>query len=150
MAPGEAYDLLFEADQSGLFPFHDHYEFNNTNNGVWLGGMLTTVFCPLPEQAPAPGSAPTQNASASAQFDGPTVLIKDNFYAPNILRIVPGTTVRWDHVGRVEHTITSQDGHFDSGSLNNGDTFTYTFSQPGRYDYFCRFHFTARGAILVQ
>jgi FtsP/CotA-like multicopper oxidase with cupredoxin domain len=148
IAPGEAYDLLFVADQSGLFPFHDHYEFNNTNAGVWLGGMLTTVLCSIP-QASAQETVPAQSSRAPT-LDGPTVAIKDNFYTPNILRVTAGTTVHWDHQGKVEHTITSQSGYFDSGSLNNGETFSYTFPQPGRYDYFCRFHFTARGVIIVQ
>src|SRR5439155_3786241 len=44
VAPGESYDLLFVADRPGTFPFHDHFEVNNTNNGVWLGGMHTMVM----------------------------------------------------------------------------------------------------------
>jgi plastocyanin len=38
----------------------------------------------------------------------------------------------------------------DSGAIRGGDYFTYTFTVPGRYDYFRRFHITNRGVIIVQ
>jgi manganese oxidase len=150
VAPGEAYDLLFVADQAGMFPFHDHFEVANTNNGVWLGGMHTMVvtgaayqaFCPLPD----PGIAATEEP---AQVAGPSVSIRDNFYAPSSLTVTVGSTVTWEHQGRVEHTVSSLLGFFDSGPLSGGSSFSFTFTQPGRYDYFCRFHITNRGVIIV-
>jgi plastocyanin len=61
-----------------------------------------------------------------------------------------GATVRWDNQGRSEHTVSSLLGYFDSGTLRAGDTFSYTFTAPGRYDYFCRFHITNRGIVVVE
>jgi plastocyanin len=143
LAPGESYDLLFVADQGGMFPFHDHFETANTNNGVWLGGMHTMV---------STGALPGTPAGPPAQAipDGPRVYIRDNFYTPNNITVSPGTTVVWEHQGRVDHTVSSLQGYFDSGALHGGDYFTYTFTVPGRYDYFCRFHITNRGVIIVQ
>lgn len=141
--PGESYDLVFDVDQDGLFPFHDHFEVANTNNGVWLGGMHTLVAAGVPH--PAEPAAPV-----AAPFDGPTVAVRDNFYNPNVLTVPVGTTVRWDHQGRVEHTVTNLNGLFDSGVLSGGDQFFQQFIVPGRYDYFCRFHITNRGSITVQ
>jgi plastocyanin len=96
-----------------------------------------------PSPAPAP-SAP------EAGSDGATVFVRDNYYAPNIITVPRGTTVTWAHQGQVEHTVTSLRGLFDSGTLTSGNSFTFTPSEPGRYDYFCRFHITNRGSVIVE
>jgi plastocyanin len=161
VAPGDAYDLIYVSDQRGTFPFHDHYEFANTNNGVWMGGMLTLAFCPLPEEGSGELVALPGSAALAAVVDepvaveapaasGPSIFIRDNFYAPNTLTVPAGTTVRWEHQGKVQHTVTALLGIFDSGPLNGGEVFTFTFDRPGRYDFFCRFHITNRGTITVQ
>lgn len=143
IAPGESYDLLFVADQGGIFPFHDHFETANTNDGIWLGGMHTMV---------STGAIPGTPATRLQQTvpEGPRVFVRDNFYTPNSMTVSAGTTVVWEHQGRVEHSVSSLLGFFESGVLRGGDYFTYTFSAPGRYDYFCRFHITNRGVIVVQ
>ncbi|MGI8589315.1 MAG: S-layer homology domain-containing protein [Chloroflexia bacterium] len=74
---------------------------------------------------------------------GPTtvpVIVDDDFYSPQFLTIVPGTTVIWTNSGDMIHTVTSDDGLFDSGNMNPTDTFTYTFSVAGTYGYHCIYH----------
>lgn len=143
--PGDAYDLLFVADQAGVFPFHDHFEIANTNNGVWLGGMHTLVATGVVHSTPAsPPTAPEVPPGAQQ------VYVRDNFYSPSRLTIKAGESVVWEHQGRVEHTVTNLQGQFDSGVLRGGDLFVRTFTAPGRYDYFCRFHITNRGSITVE
>jgi manganese oxidase len=144
IGPGQSYDLLFVADQAGLFPFHDHFETANTNNGLWLGGMHTMVAVGAAHHAPAPAPPPPQAGQAG------TVFVRDNFYAPNQLTVPVGATVRWEHQGKAEHTVSSLLGSFDSGVLAPGAVFSHTFTAPGRYEYFCRFHITNRGTITVQ
>jgi FtsP/CotA-like multicopper oxidase with cupredoxin domain len=143
IAPGESYELLFVADQDGLFPYHDHFETANTNNGVWLGGMHTMV-------ATGHGAHPPGPTPPSAPADGTTVFVRDNYYAPNIITVPLGTTVTWAHEGQVEHTVSSLRGLFDSGTLTGGMKFSFTPTEAGRYDYFCRFHITNRGSVIVE
>jgi FtsP/CotA-like multicopper oxidase with cupredoxin domain/plastocyanin len=143
--PGESYDLLFVADQEGMFPFHDHFETANTNNGVWLGGMHTMVATGV--SMPPTSGHPHDSAPPS---DGTVVALRDNFYSPNQVTVPVGGTVRWQHEGRTEHTVTNLLGYFDSGTVRSGESFSFTFTAPGRYDYFCRFHITNRGVVLVQ
>lgn len=152
IAPGDSYDLLFVADQAGAFPFHDHYEIANTNNGVWLGGMHTMVVTGLEYQAicPLPSQQLVADAVAPADGDVPNVFVRDNFYTPRSVTIPVGGTVRWEHQGRVLHTVSSLQGVFESGPLSAGSVFAFTFDRPGRYDYFCRFHLTNRGVIMVE
>jgi plastocyanin len=86
-----------------------------------------------------------------------TVQIKDNFFDPPNLTIAVGRQVVWRQVGTNQHTVTSgsptvQPGQlFDSGPLNNGGGFAFTFSAPGSFPYFCRVHgINMTGLITVQ
>jgi plastocyanin len=68
-----------------------------------------------------------------------TVRIEDNFFDPANITVEPGTTVTWVQSGNNPHTTTSYDGLWDSGMIEGGSggTFSFTFEEPGTYDYFC-------------
>ena len=68
-----------------------------------------------------------------------TVRMEDNFFAPANITVEPGTTVTWVQSGDNPHTTTSYDGLWDSGIIEGGSggTFSFTFEEPGTYDYFC-------------
>ena len=76
--------------------------------------------------------------SAWAQ-EGVTVRMEDNFFDPANITVEPGTTVMWVQSGDNSHTTTSYDGLWDSGMIEGGTdgTFSFTFEEPGTYDYFC-------------
>src|SRR5919109_2815028 len=77
--------------------------------------------------------------SAWAQGQEVTVRMEDNFFDPANITVEPGTTVTWVQSGNNPHTTTSYDGLWDSGLLpgGSGETFSFTFEEPGTYDYFC-------------
>lgn len=65
-------------------------------------------------------------------------------FSPNIVTIQPGDTVKWTWQD-AHHTVTSgipgvPTGEFDSGIQNSGSTFSFTFSDPGTFKYFCEPH----------
>ncbi len=64
----------------------------------------------------------------------------DNAFDPGIVRIQPGGSVRWSNDGNSPHTVTADDGSYDSGNLDPGATYTKEFDQPGVYTYFCKYH----------
>lgn len=78
------------------------------------------------------------------------VEVRDNAYAPATVRIIAGDTVVWSHTGSNPHSVTADDGSFDShpncgfpavvGCMGNGDQFRRTFSQAGTVRYFCKIH----------
>ncbi len=72
-------------------------------------------------------------------------------YSINTLTVSAGTTVTWtnDDPGML-HTITAVDGSFDSGFLNDGDTWSYTFAEPGEFEYFCTPHPWMRAKVIVE
>jgi len=60
-----------------------------------------------------------------------------------------GDTVTLTNTGNMPHTVTAADGSFDSGPLNPGDTFSFTFSAPGTYKYACSPHPWMTAAVTV-
>jgi len=77
--------------------------------------------------------------SAWAQDQEVTVRMEDNFFDQANITVEPGTTVTWVQSGDNAHTTTSYDGLWDSGMIEGGTdgTFSFTFEEPGTYDYFC-------------
>ena len=77
--------------------------------------------------------------AAWAQGQEVTVRMEDNFFDPANITVEPGTTVTWVQSGNNPHTTTSYDGLWDSGLIEggSGETFSFTFEEPGTYDYFC-------------
>jgi plastocyanin len=77
--------------------------------------------------------------AAWSQGQEVTVRMEDNFFDQANITVEPGTTVTWVQSGNNPHTTTSYDGLWDSGMIEGGSggTFSYSFEEPGRYDYFC-------------
>jgi plastocyanin len=65
------------------------------------------------------------------------VEIEDFQFRPKTLVVRVGTTVKWANKDQAQHTATSDTGVWDSGYLAKGDRFTYTFTQPGVFPYYC-------------
>ncbi len=86
-------------------------------------------------------------SSTNPTPDGGVVMVAARRYAfgPTNLTLNAGATVVWRNIDTVPHTVTSgppgsPDGKFDQG-LQPGATFSYTFSTPGTFRYFCRIHY---------
>jgi plastocyanin len=71
-------------------------------------------------------------------------------YSPPQLSVLTGSTVMWRNDSARVHTVTAEDGSFDSGRVAIGQEFTHGFSQPGSYPYYCRLHPTIRGRVEVS
>jgi len=68
-----------------------------------------------------------------------TVAAQNYFFSPATLTINAGDTVTWTNSSGVEHTATSDSGVWN-GSLPQGGSFSFTFANPGVFNYFCAFH----------
>ena len=72
---------------------------------------------------------------------GTVVIHEDKFrFGPASITIPVGTTVVWINDEQSEHTVTADDDSFDSGDQPFEASFARTFSEPGTYRYYCRFH----------
>ncbi len=97
-------------------------------------------------------------SAASAQTIGPSVSIsivdaprpQEKWgYAPTARKVAVGTWVTWTNNGQDAHTVTANDGSFDSGDLDPSDGFSWYFDQPGTYTYTCAEHPWMNGTIIV-
>ena len=64
--------------------------------------------------------------------------------------IAAGTTVVWTNHDDIPHTVAENNQRFKSKALDTDDTFSYTFNDPGTYEYFCSMHPKMTGKIVVQ
>jgi plastocyanin/uncharacterized membrane protein YozB (DUF420 family) len=117
-----------------------------TTNSVPQIAQLLNAGTTLPTVAPAnPGSAPNTV----------TVNLKDFTFVPNQLTIQKGTTVIFVNQDNVKHTVTEDDGKFNSKDILAGGTFSFTFNEAGTFPYHCEFHgdkggVDMAGTITVQ
>jgi plastocyanin len=78
------------------------------------------------------------------------VLIQDFAFDPPHIQVAVGATVTWTQGTDEEpHTATADDETFDSGVLEEGDTFPFTFEEAGEFSYFCEIHPEMLGLVTV-
>ena len=98
---------------------------------VLISGCTTTTTT-----QPAPTQTPVTTAPAPV-----SVAIKSSTFVPGTAGISKGTTVIWTNDDGVQHTVTSvPQGAFDSGPIDPGKTYSYTFNQAGTFEYSCTIH----------
>jgi plastocyanin len=75
----------------------------------------------------------------------------DNFsFGPAAVTVPVGATVTWTNQDDIPHTVVSTDGVFKSKVLDTDDKFSFVFSKPGTYPYYCTIHPKMTGQIIVQ
>jgi plastocyanin len=88
----------------------------------------------------------------AAQDNTNVVTLKiDNFcFTPMETTVAVGTTVTWINKDDVPHTVVSVDHKFKSQALDTDEPFSFTFKEPGTYEYFCSLHPKMVGKIVVK
>lgn len=115
-------------------------------NKRWMFGVVLIVL------AAFASIAVTQRGVAKAGDQPASTEVKiDNFsFGPATLTVAPGTTVTWKNNDDVPHTVVSDDKIFKSKALDTDDKFSYTFTKPGTYNYFCSVHPKMTAKIVVK
>ncbi len=88
------------------------------------------IFAAVLAIAPYPGRADNQT----------NVAMVGMMFSPANITISRGTAVMWTNQSNLMHTVTADNGMFDSGTINPGGTFMFAFNTPGTFAYYCRFH----------
>lgn len=78
-----------------------------------------------------------------------TVSIKNMAFNPLSLSVTTGTTVTWVNNDTTAHTVTADDGSFNSGIIATGAKFTWAFSTAGTFAYHCTLHPEMMGTVVV-
>jgi len=116
------------------------------------GAFLVVLAFALVAFAHLSNATESEVVPAAAPTDEKTVEVAiSNFtFTPNELTIAPGTTVKWVNHDDIPHTVVSDDKAFKSKVLDTDEQFTYTFSKPGTYGYFCSIHPKMTAKVVVQ
>jgi plastocyanin len=96
-----------------------------------------------PPAAAQPQAAPNESGASKGS-------IQDFVFQPSRLEVAAGTTVVWTNTGQVAHTISADDGSFDSGLIEPGRHGAITLKQPGTYTFHCTPHPFMKGVIVVR
>lgn len=98
-------------------------------------------------------TAKSPTATQTLQSDMNGITIEKFAFNPPTLTVKPGTTVIWTNRDGVDHTIVSDPGsagQFKSEKLANGASYSFSFTQPGTFTYYCSIHPSMKGTIIVQ
>jgi plastocyanin len=71
-------------------------------------------------------------------------------FSPSTLTVTAGTTVTWTNKDGVPHTVTSDNGLFDSGSISNNGTYSHKFETAGTYPYHCSIHTSMTAKVVAE
>jgi plastocyanin len=86
-----------------------------------------------------------------AAQDATNVITIDNFtFTPKELTVAVGTTVKWVNHDDIPHTIANKDKAFRSQALDTDDSYSFTFTSAGTFDYFCGLHPHMVGKVVVK
>jgi plastocyanin len=141
-----------------------------TSGEVGVGGTVSGPGGGVGGNATLSGSATMTNTTTNGTNGtsgsmAEEVTIANSQYSPSDVTVMVGGTVTWVHSdGSTSHTVTADDGSFDSSPncapsvgplpptgdcLTQGETYTVTFSQAGDYTYHCKIHGGMTGTVRV-
>jgi amicyanin len=117
---------------------------SKTLQGALLAAALGAVCAPVVAPFVLPARAQSAAAANSISIDNFT-------FNPPTLTVKAGTTVTWTNKDDIPHGVASSNNAFTrSKAMDTDDSFSFTFTTPGTYQYFCYIHPHMTGTIVVQ
>jgi plastocyanin len=116
----------------------------SSDNGGSSGASATTS----PATA-SPGTSAPAATSGGSSSSAEAAKIAGFAFEPDSIKVSAGQKITWTNDDSTAHTVTADDGSFDSGSLADGKSFTFTFAKAGTFKYHCSFHSNILGSVDV-
>ncbi|HMA57645.1 MAG TPA: cupredoxin family copper-binding protein [Pseudolabrys sp.] len=88
-------------------------------------------------------------AATPAAAEDVAVKIGNFTFGPQDLKVKAGTTVTWTNEDDIPHTVVSPN-NFKSKVMDTEGTYSFTFTTPGTYKYFCSLHPHMAGKVVVE
>jgi plastocyanin len=104
---------------------------------------------PAESTTPAESKAPAKSKPPIPPNDSVTVDIHDHIFDPAQLNVAPGTTVTWTNGDTEAHTVTADNGLFDSGVIEPGQFYSTWLGGSGTVSYHCEIHPDMKGSVVV-
>jgi plastocyanin len=77
------------------------------------------------------------------------VSIQNNAFSQSSVQVTSGGMVTWKNNDNEDHTVTANDGSFESGHITPGSTYSKVFTTTGTYLYHCSLHPEMTGTVVV-
>ena len=103
-----------------------------------------------PSTAATTPSSTSTGPSVTAGIPGGASVLSTTAFGANPLTVAVGTTVAWTNNDSIAHTSTADNSQWNSGTINPGQTFRFTFAAAGTYSYHCTIHPNMVGKVTVQ
>ena len=129
---------------------HDRCQ-TGRGNSVKIGaGSLAIVTAALVAVSCSSEAEPAAAPATEAPSRGPTIEI-EGFAFSTLDPVAPGTEIAVFNVDGAQHTLTADDGSFNTGGLDSGATIAITAPEvPGTYSFACNIHPSMTGALTVE
>ncbi|MEP6954180.1 MAG: cupredoxin family copper-binding protein [Solirubrobacteraceae bacterium] len=95
-------------------------------------------------------SAPAASSSSSSSSGGVTIKAAGFAFDPKSVTVKKGQKVTWTNSDSAPHNVTSSDGTIKSKDFTKGQSFTYTATKAGTFDYVCTIHPQMTATLIVQ
>jgi plastocyanin len=122
---------------------------NGNTTGVQNSTSIPGEAPPAEDTTPAKSNAPAESKPPTPPNDSVTVEIHDHTFDPAQLNVAPGTTVTWTNGDTEAHTVTADNGLFDSGVIEPGQFYSTWLGGSGRASYHCEIHPDMKGSVVV-
>jgi plastocyanin len=137
---------LSEPDDSGL-----HTPGESTKLEVFMHSSFRAAAIAALVFVCGLGAAATLAHSTLASASSATEIKIDNYtFKPASITVAVGTTIVWKNLDDEPHTATASNNAFDSKGLALGDAWSYHFTKPGTYAYYCKVHPFMKGTVIVK
>ena len=111
------------------------------------GLVVALVLGPVIGAMLAFGAVAAQDAPKK---DGSEITIDNFTFTPKELTVAAGTTVKWVNHDDIPHTVVEKKTTFRSKALDTDDSYSFTFTSAGTFDYFCGLHPHMVGQVIVK
>jgi len=119
-----------------------------TNKNMWVAGLIAPGMIAILLLCAGSPNVMASNDKASAAAAEVKI---DNFsFGPQTITVPVGATVIWTNRDDIPHTSVSTEGVFKSKVMDTDEKFSYTFTKPGTYPYYCSIHPKMTGQVVVQ
>jgi amicyanin len=115
-----------------------------------FGGLAVATWAPAVQSGPGTGAGQKGQSVAVAAQAGPRIEITKHKFSLPTLTVPAGTTVTWLNRDEDVHTVVSTTQAFRSGGLETDEAYSYKFTKPGVYQYFCTLHPLMTGRVIVK
>jgi len=90
------------------------------------------------------------STAGAADSNVVSIEMRQQSFVPEKVVVKPGSTVMWTNGDTIPHSVTADDGRFDSGPLLPGQSFKWTASSVGNVAYHCIFHPSMKATLTVR